>query len=243
MNFFKTLFGRRADEEPIKTPPEPEPPAPEEEDDGSVAPPELYNGMKVEVMTPDNHLLFVGRLKIYGAGVLEVRSETVSQLPMAIYKQEVKLRGFQRNSQAFTLNGTICRSTGDFWHIENLKFLQSKDSRNFYRQNTDMDALIVVNARYGDAGKEPCKVLDISGGGVRVVSKHSMKVDDRFVLEAPLLPNDALFSITCLVVRVSERRHDFEYGCQFLSLPQKDQERLLQAIFAIQRKMLQSRRD
>ena len=151
MNILKFLFGRYRDPEPLA--PEPPEPEPLETQDDKVQPPELYNGMRVEVLTPDNHLLFVGRLKIFGAGVLEVRSETVRQLPLALYKQEVKLRGFQRNSQAFTLNGAICRSTAEFWHIEDLKFLQSRDSRSFYRQDTDMSAKIVVNARYGDAGR------------------------------------------------------------------------------------------
>ena len=103
MNILKFLFGRYRDPEPLA--PEPPEPEPLETQDDKVQPPELYNGMRVEVLTPDNHLLFVGRLKIFGAGVLEVRSETVRQLPLALYKQEVKLRGFQRNSQAFTLNG------------------------------------------------------------------------------------------------------------------------------------------
>ena len=241
MNILKFLFGRYRDPEPLA--PEPPEPEPLETQDDKVQPPELYNGMRVEVLTPDNHLLFVGRLKIFGAGVLEVRSETVRQLPLALYKQEVKLRGFQRNSQAFTLNGAICRSTAEFWHIEDLKFLQSRDSRSFYRQDTDMSAKIVVNARYGDSGRPECKILDISGGGVRIASKHEMKSGDTFVLEAPLVPDDDIFSITCEILRAVPRRRDFEYGCEFRSIPQKDQERLLQAIFSIQRKMLQSRRD
>ena len=35
----------------------------------------------------------------------------------------------------------------------------------------------------------------------------------------------------------------FEYGCQFVDVPPREQERLLQAIFTLQRKVLQSRRD
>ena len=45
------------------------------------------------------------------------------------------------------------------------------------------------------------------------------------------------------VLRILEHRRDMEYGCQFVGLPDKEQERLLQAIFVLQRKLLQSRRD
>lgn len=244
MNFFKSLLRSRdlSSEPPADPPvmPPPPPPPPVEEPQ---SPPELYSGMKVEVMTPENHLLFVGRLKIHGAGVLEVRCEPEGQAPQAMYKQPVKIRGFQRNSQAFSLNGSVCRSSQDFWHIEDLEFLQSRDYRDFFRQNTDLKGRVIPNKRYYDQEQLPCDILDISASGVHLAVKKEFEVGGVFLLELTVISEEAPFHFTCEVQWRNQRRRDFEYGCRFQNLSEKEQERLLQAIFVLQRKMLQSKRE
>ena len=250
MSFFKSLFK--------SSPPEPKPappPPPEKEAEGQESQdiPELYSGMKVEVLSPNNNLLFVGILKIHSGGVLEVCSETDgAQLPIAEYHQRIKLRGFQKNSQAFTLNGAVAKSSPAFWRIEDLKFLQSKDSRAFFRQNANVKAEISPDIRYRGKDKIPCQLLDISAGGVRLLCKHEFEKGTLFVLHVSLVPEESPFSMTCQVRHVApktgpedveEPTKPIEYGCQFVGIPEKEQERLLQAIFMLQRKILQSRRD
>ena len=243
-------------EEDSADPAEEDIPAPSPSEEDSQTPPELYSGMRVEVTTPENHLLFVGRLKIYGAGVLEVRCEPEGQAPQAMYKQAVKIRGFQKNAQAFSLNGTVCRSCEDFWHIENLQFLQSRDHRDFFRQHADLKG--TVTSEQGDfsslqlkgtvthgQGQEllPCNISDISASGVRLAVKKEFQKGDDFLLELTVVPEEAPFSLVCQVQWFNQRRRDFEYGCRFQNLSEKEQERLLQAILALQRKILQSKRD
>ena len=229
------------EEDSTESPEEDFPPPPSEED--SKIPPELYSGMRVEVTTPENHLLFVGRLKIYGAGVLEVRCEPEGQAPQAMYKQAVKIRGFQKNAQAFSLNGTVCRSCEDFWHIENLQFLQSRDHRDFFRQHAELKGTVIPNQRYREQEQLPCVVQDISASGVRLTVKKEFEVGSVFLMELTVVSEEAPFAFTCQVEWRNQRRRDFEYGCHFQNLPEKEQERLLQAIFALQRKILQSKRD
>lgn len=252
MNFFKSLFASLRGSQDLPEPPEDsqeQDQEPEEEARETPAQaadptlPQLYSGMKVEVLTPNNNLLYVGTLKLYGGGVLEVRAEEGSQVPQAIYGQEVKLRGFQKNSQAFTLYGNVCRSSSVFWHIEKLKSLQSRDSRGFFRQTADVTGVIIPNMRYRDQEQVPCKILDISASGARILTKKELPEGAMFLLEATIVPDEAPFSITCQILRILEHRRDVEYGCQFVGLPDKEQERLLQAIFVLQRKLLQSRRD
>lgn len=210
--------------------------------------PELYNGMKMEVLTPANTLIFVGRLKVMDRDLLELRSENGGLLPRAIYNQPVKLRGFQRDGQTFTLYGAIGPNGPDFWRIERLRNLQSSENRSFFRQNTGVEGFISSTTSSKNQ-KFSCKVLDISGGGARIVTQKLLDLEALFQLEAPLLTEEAPFFIPCQVKRIvvhskpgsSAKR--FEYGCQFLEMPQKEQERLLQAIFTLQRKVLQARRD
>ncbi|MCI9119928.1 MAG: PilZ domain-containing protein [Oscillibacter sp.] len=224
-------------------PPAEETPPPPAEKQPEGPPPELYDGMRIEVMTPENHLLYVGRLKIYSASILEIRSESDGELPRALYKQAVKLRGFQRNSEAFTLNGTICHSSPAFWHVENIRFLQREDQRSFFRQNTDTEATFVLDGHWPDEAV-PCRILDLSAGGLRITTKEQLPVGSIFHISTALLENEDPFTITCQIRRAAEQQMgSFEYGCQFIGLPPKDQERLLQVIFVLQRKMLQARRD
>lgn len=51
--------------------------------------PELSSGIRVEVLTMENHLLFVGRLKVLGGGVLELRRDTGDPLPQALYNSKI----------------------------------------------------------------------------------------------------------------------------------------------------------
>lgn len=207
--------------------------------------PKLYSGMRVEVLTPENHLLFVGRLELLGGGVLELRRDTDDPLPQVIYNSKVKLRGFQKDSQAFSLNGTVGKTSADFWQVEKLEILQSQDSRNFFRQSTDVEAQVMPSGRYRgvDQGAE-CKVLDVSAGGVRIQTKSVFEKGDFFQLEASFLPEEEPFSVTCRVLRAAERGEGkFEYGCEFQAMSEREQQRLLRAIFTMQRRMLQSRRE
>ena len=240
MSFFKSLFKSTP---PAPSPKPQEPPPKEAETQPAQEIPELYSGMKIEILSPHNNLLFVGVLYIRSGGVLEIGSETNAQLPITDYQQEIKLRGFQKNSQAFTLNGTVAKSSPEFWRIENLKFLQSKDSRAFFRQNANVKAEISPDVHYRGKDKIPCKILDISAGGARILCMQEFQDGSLFVLHVSLVEDEEPFSMTCQVRHAAEVGRDIEYGCQFVGLPEKEQERLLQSIFTLQRKILQSRRD
>ena len=208
--------------------------------------PELSSGIRVEVLTMENHLLFVGRLKVLGGGVLELRRDTGDPLPQALYNSKVKLRGFQKNSQPFCMNGTVGKSSRDFWQVENLEILQNRENRSFFRQNTDLDARVMPSGHYRGTGREAteCKVLDISAGGARVLSRNVYVEGDRFQLEAELLPDERPFSVVCQVLRITPRKgFKYEYGCRFEALNEQEQQRLLRAVFTIQRKILQALRE
>lgn len=202
--------------------------------------PQLYNGMKVEVLTPVNVLLFVGILRVLGDDTLEVRSETGGLLPRATYNQQVKLQGVQKNGHSFTLDGAVGPNTPSFWRIERLRTLQIYENRNFFRQASGAEGW-VYPITTSQGRRFPCKVLDVSGGGARVVTSKLFQLDASFQLEFSLLPEEEPFLITCRVKRILAHSKPgspgrrFEYGCQFTDVPHRDQERLVQAIFTLQR--------
>lgn len=234
MGIFKSLLGR-TDEEPARQP-----------DQDFL--PDLYSGMKVEVLTPANALIFVGRLRVLGADLLELRSESESYLPRALYNQSVKLRVFQKDGATFTLNGTVSQNNRQFWRVEKLRYLQNNELRSFFRQNAGVSGWVypLLTAK---GQKFSCKVLDISAGGARILTEKLFQLDATFKLEVSLLPDEEPFSLTCRVTRTLVRvvtaspMKKFEYGCQFMEVPPREQQRLLQSIFTLQRRTLQARRD
>lgn len=229
MALFKSLFKK---EEPVSTVP------PEDF-------PELFNGMKAEVLTPANALIFVGRIRLLTGNQVDVLGETGGFLPRAVYNQRVKLRCFQRDGDTFTLNGTVGPNDPKFWRIEKLESLQSSENRNFFRQNIGVEGQILF-----DSGqKVSCKVLDVSAGGARVLTSKLFQLNSTFQLEASFLPTEDPFTLTCLIKRTSVRAQTaspmkkYEYGCQFVDVLPREQERLLQVVFTLQRKALRARRE
>ena len=207
--------------------------------------PELTPGMKVEVLTTENDLLFVGRLTLpETGGALELGRESGDPLPQALYNSKVKLRGFQKDSTAFAISGVVTKSSPDFWRVEELAVLQIQDSRTFFRQRTNIDGLTAPSGRPpAKDDRVSCKILDISAGGARFISTASYSLGDRLVLETAPIDWEDPFSIICEIRRVTEIEGEkFEYGCQFINLEGREQERLLRSIFVLQRRMLQSRR-
>lgn len=230
MSFLKSLFKREE-----SAPPQPLP------NDF----PELYSGMKVEVLTPANALIFVGRVRLLGGSQIDILGETGGFLPRGLYNQPVKLRCFPREGDAFTLYGTVGPNDPTFWRIEKIQSLYNIENRNFFRQNTGAEGQI----RSVSGQKYPCKVLDVGGGGARVLTEKLLQLESTFQLETTLLPTEEPFNFTCQVKRVTVRAQTaspmkkYEYGCQFVDLPPKEQARLLQVIFTLQRKVLQARRE
>lgn len=207
--------------------------------------PTLYNGMKVEVLTPTGVLIFEGKLRVLNNETLEVRAESGGFLPRAIYNQQVRLQGVQRDGRRFALNGAVGPNAPTFWRIERLRTLQSYENRNFFRQTTGIEAW-VYSTTSSQGQRYPCKVLDISAGGARVVTQKLFPMEGTFQLELALLPGGTPLTLNCKVKRI--RPHSkpgspgrkFEYGCQFLNVPAKEQERMIQDIFALQRNSIRA---
>lgn len=212
--------------------------------------PDLRTGMRVEVQTPTGVLLFPGRIRVLESqqDALEVRAEAGGYLPRAVYGQAVRLQGTLENGQTFALDGSVGPNAPDFWRIERLRLPRTSQHRDYYRQNTGFDGTFAFTEVF-KGQKHPCKILDISASGARMTARVPLQPQSIVYLKVSLLPGEAPFLITCLVKRVqsyskpgsSVRR--FEYGCQFVDLPEKEQERLIQAIFILQRAELQAQQD
>ena len=208
---------------------------------------ELWPGMVAEVMTPDNRLIYVGRVeKIHNGGVY-IRESTDDTLPMVLVNKPVKVRFYQEDGN-IVLHGKVCGSTAKMWKIDRLETTFAKEKRAFFRQSISVE-IGAKCGKYPSRGGRPstyfpCHVLDISAGGLLLSCSEVFADGDRLlVTEIPLVANAPTFTFSCQVRRGSVwKKGVTRYGCQFESLTPKEQDQLLQAIFTIQREEIRRRR-
>lgn len=206
--------------------------------------------MTVEVLSRQNRLIFVGRVESYRNGAMVIRESKGNDLPMALYNKEIKLRFFRTQGGNLVLKGKVCGSTTQIWKVDRLEKMFTKEQRAFFRQSisTDIEGRCARRAYQGRKGTraEPCRVLDISAGGMLIASTEEYEVDDRLSVSAVYLTKtEEPFSFNCQIRRAGEPEQGGVrcYGCKFETLTPKEQDRLLRAIFAVQREEIRSQKE
>lgn len=209
----------------------------------------VAQGAAVEVTSQENRLLCTGLVNRLAGGALYIRSSTGAQLPVLVVNLDVKLR-FLTERGGVMLQGKVGGSTASVLKVDRLKPIAVKEQRAFFRQS--------ISVRVGgwctklSEGGTPvpesrhvCRVLDISAGGMLVSSEVThLEGEHLLISDIKMLPQEEPLSFYCLVRRVSQwDKGEFRFGCQFERLGAKDQDRLLQVIFAVQREELRRRKN
>lgn len=213
--------------------------------------PEFRKGMRIEVLTKDNRLIFVGAVQKLKGETLFIEEESGGKLPYVEHNEELKLRGF--SGKSFTLAGQICGSSQSVWKVDRMVSLQGSEQRQFFRQSVCIDTeLICANAifdrqRSGPLDRPrpvPCQIVDISVGGLSVrCSERFAEGDWLLIAGVQLLPDKPPFSFTCQVKRAGGSEPTYQYGCALHNMSEQETEQLTRAILMLQRKTLQARRN
>lgn len=206
----------------------------------------LKPDMMAEVMTPENRLIYVGKIDKIQSGGVYIREAKDDTLPMVLVNKPVKVR-FYGETGSIVLQGKVCGSTLKMWKVDRLESTFTKEQRAFFRQSisVNIEARCCKRAARGGSGVlVPCQVLDISAGGILISSTEIFTEGDRIQISgAALIPSESAFSFNCQVRRAGEWEKGVNrYGCQFEALSPKDQDRLLRAIFTIQREEIKKRK-
>jgi len=199
---------------------------------------EDYAGIEAAVTDTEGRLLFTA--KLLG---LEENHGDLHQLSDASISREmeapltVQLRGYSsRKSKAAYLEGAISPTEDErIWRVENLTLVKLENDRSYFRMDVSMDATLISVGRPG-AEEEPCKLVNISLGGVRIASANQHQIGDRLLISVDLTPGKAPSTMLCQVLRIIGQDQDYEYGCRFIELNDADEDRIMQIIFALQRK-------
>ncbi len=205
---------------------------------------EVEVGMLLEVLNENNEILFRARVTDFDGDSIRLENASGGSVPPVVYNTEYKLRGHLSDERRVVYHGTVCGSTRTMWKMDQLANWFTWEKREFFRQNISVEAVLTRVKRAEDGPSAPlleedeynCKLLDVSGGGVLISCDALFSVNDQLrVSNAEILPDTDPFAFRCSVRRVEQVIHTNLYGCQFLRLRPNEQDRLVRAIFTLQR--------
>lgn len=209
----------------------------------------LRPGMTVEVLTTENRLVFLGKVEGIKDGAVTVRDNRWNELPQVMYNREIRL-SFKHDGDTTMVRGKICGCNDEIWKLDQMESMFTKDQRASFRQSisTSVQAICHRCSARGDPEKEgvDCQVLDVSSGGLMFSSSESYEMGDRLLLRGVRLAESVdPFSFGCRVRRVGEPDEDgvIRYGCQFEPMSDREQDRLLRAIFVVQREEIRIQKE
>lgn len=219
--------------------------------------PELTPGMRLEVMTLKNRLIFLGRIEWVKGATVQIVDESGGDLPYIEFNSPVKVRGFSKGN-AFCLQGSIGGSTRQLWRVEQLAALQTGERRGYFRQNVRLKAVVArtenpfekqetkEETQEETQEQEPavdCRISNISATGAMIETKAVFETGDWVQLtNVKVCDGTRPFAFICAVRRAIERKHVMEYGCEFYAMDSEEQERLIKLILRLQHDELKARR-
>ena len=136
------------------------------------------------------------------------------------------------------LRGTVLFANAKEWMLSDVDGWDGKDRREFFRQSLDTPATAI---RFGKDGKleisTPIRLLDVSAVGVRFSAKYdeNWSIGDKLQLDwNEGIPIEGAFRCICEIVRADRNFNGVFFGCKFLDIDPREQERLIRVIFQIQ---------
>ena len=199
-----------------------------------------YSNMRVEVTTLDGHMLSVAKLMNPRGGTAELHQYSESAVSPDSLEEplHVRIRGYHDHlRKAVYMEGDITPKPRHIWQVDQFVVSRVGNERAFFRLDTDLPAS-VTKFSGRNAGERPCRMLNISVGGARIVSDCQYWEGDKLLLTVKLLEDRDPSVMFCQVLRVIEKEEDsHEYGLQFLELNEADQDKITENIFTAQRKV------
>lgn len=226
MGIFSSLFGHSAETE-MET----------QADDLSTPLPELYNGMTLDVETPDGKHILTGRLTGYAYGDTSI---TIERLPGAL-SFEVRevgaalvVRGVNEGMTQFFLKGTVQESTRLVCRLKDVKVKVISENRSNFRLKVGIPAQLFSQADTAMSNPEPCVLVDISTGGACVESEFLHAEDEVLRLKLKLM-DYAPMEYLGEIIRVKEYEPGkFRYGFLFAQLKDSELTELTRTLYNLQ---------
>lgn len=196
---------------------------------------ELFEGMRIDVMTREGEPLLSGRITQLTGDTL-----TLSRLPgelsfkISPLGAAVSLSGYDKKLIPISLSATVEESTRIIFKLKNLKVESHAESRDTFR--LPYSAPVSLYREDDDHYKNPeeCQLVNISTGGCCVQSEY-IHVEDEVLRIRVKLDDYAPLNFLGQVVRRSEHgRGQFWYGILFAQLTEQEITALNKTLYNLQ---------
>ena len=226
MGFFSSLLGRSEDTEQDY-----------QSDEQFGLLPEMYNGMTLDLETPEGQRILAGRLTGYSYGdtVLTVeRLPGALSLPVREVGSSVVVRGVSQAMDQFFLKGTVHESNRLMCRLKDVKVKSIAEHRSNFRLQMGVPASLHYRSDVGMSNPEPCTLVDISAGGACVESEYLHAEDEVLRLKIKLLDYAAMDFLGEIIRVVEYEPGKFRYGFLFAQLKDNELTELTRTLYNIQ---------
>ena len=200
-----------------------------------------YSGLRVEALTEEKDLLFMGEMSIGedGRGMLAMQSGYEGPQLEEGEKLHIFLRGYDRKEKkAIHMECDISSFTSDTYRMHELTVSGKDNDRAFFRQEVGISGEVRYMAPGGTAQTLPCIVANISAGGACFRSEAAYEMGSRMMLRSELLPGSEL-ALVCTVCRIKDLGEGkIEYGVKFEDLDETSEDLIAKAILDLQLKQM-----
>ena len=192
---------------------------------------EIYTGMRVEVTTDDGRMFLTAELTDLRGDRAQLKPHMDGSL---LTKRDgpvpVTIRGFSsKENHVVVMKARVRLSPSGNWQVERIALVKRGDNRASVRVDVDLDGFLSF-----DGLQAPCRVVNMSTGGVCIGTPVRHNVGEKLTLWLTLPVRSGTLTLPFQIVRINERRHGyFEYGCKFLALSEGQEERLTRSIFEL----------
>ena len=186
---------------------------------------ERSTGITSQVMDIEGEVVHISRPMKYG-----------KNYPLAI-KEQVHLYFFTKDKGILKIRGEVLLNKEDPILVYGIKLLGSakKIQRRFFFRLDFTKEITIIDIQ--NNRKIPCITKDISGGGLKCVSKEPLR--ERDPIEVNMEIDRSKISILGEVVRCIKDplENNYELGVQFTSISDKDRNVIVSFIFQKQREL------
>lgn len=193
--------------------------------------PGLYVGMILSVVDSTDIIIFHGKLAEFSSdGLTLKRPNGVTKLPVLELNRAVKIRGYDRNLEAFCIKVIVRWSSETQFTIASLTPLAFDEHRACFRVPIYKWAIVDHNHM-----RKTCVTTDISLGGAAIVTSEEFLFGDQVTLIIKLVEGSGIHKLSGKVVRSSPHQSGkYVHGMQFDTLSEELKTHLLDDIFLIQ---------
>lgn len=196
---------------------------------------ELFQGMRIDVMTKDGEPLLSGRIVELGEDTL-----TLGRLPgelsfkTATLGTTVSLSGYDKKLIPICLSATVQESARTSFKLKNLKVESHAENRDTFRLPFAAPVSLYHKEDTHFKNPEECKLVNISTGGCCVQSEYIHMEDEVLRIRVKLEEYAPLNFLGQIVRCVEHAPGQFWYGILFAQLTEQEITALNKTLYNLQ---------